>query len=853
MRLNQDWLSRLARGMFALLMAILWAGVTNVRAQPTTKPAGRSAEDRAQLVEQLSRGLRAIEDSEKTLARDTFDVQAVAKANGRDAAKHFEWVRDRTIWVPYRGSLRGGVGVLMDRMGNSLDRAILLDGLLKASGHTTRLAHADLTDTQATELLPKLRTGLPASADRDAVAAAPSLHDVATKYGLDPQRTQVTAERLRMDQQKLLQKAAERVSAQVEALQPLLVQGERTADPSVLVALRDHWWVQRQDGANWIDLDPLLPDAAAGSAVTKATTTVDADKLPDDQHQIIELRVVAEQWQGGKTSETVLLRQALKPSAVSGQTLLLMQMPLDLNTPVDFFAPGLPQRVRETALKQHEWAPALKIGKDMIVQSSISDVGVANPKPVLDSTKRTGRGAEGAGHVATDLLNAGEPAAAKPDSHFTAEWIEYEIRIPGQAPQSIRRQVFDLIGPAARAKGPPALPAMDEAAKLRRALAMSSISEVVISGCQISPQFQSHQVQAAVLANRDVLQKVLTADPTDTKAARDAVEKLQPLPSELLQVALLRGQISPAGGHVFYDQPFIAQRHCGFRTTADNQLTVLDAFDLVNNRMGVHRWSDADPATLRMAQGVADTNAEALASHAIGPRSNAAEDIATADAAGNDCVVIRTLDDPDVAKLALDADTQARLGQDLAAGYVAYCAPPTKGRPATWYRVDPKTGATLGMGMNGWGASLGEYALQVWLISFAASFFICMVATTGAAAAYGQQTVTGSNGTDVSICVGSALIAASAATIAVLIIFVARPSDEVSPMAVSPHQDSSRRVAWRPSASQAEKAPAPKAGGLPARVANRVPAPDAATVSGVVGVLAVIDALLPDGNANPAR
>ncbi len=38
----------------------------------------------------------------------------------RDPEKLFEFVRDRTYWVPYQGALRGARGVLSDRLGSSL-------------------------------------------------------------------------------------------------------------------------------------------------------------------------------------------------------------------------------------------------------------------------------------------------------------------------------------------------------------------------------------------------------------------------------------------------------------------------------------------------------------------------------------------------------------------------------------------------------------------------------------------------------------------------------------------------------------------------------------------------------------
>ena len=39
--------------------------------------------------------------------RDTFDPQVIVDNVGKDPAKLFEWVRDNTYLVPYRGALRG--------------------------------------------------------------------------------------------------------------------------------------------------------------------------------------------------------------------------------------------------------------------------------------------------------------------------------------------------------------------------------------------------------------------------------------------------------------------------------------------------------------------------------------------------------------------------------------------------------------------------------------------------------------------------------------------------------------------------------------------------------------------------
>ena len=70
--------------------------------------------------EQFDQQFRAIEAFAATVPKDTFDPEAVLAKTGRDPSAIFYWVRDSTLWVPYRGVLRGPVGVLMDRKGNDL-------------------------------------------------------------------------------------------------------------------------------------------------------------------------------------------------------------------------------------------------------------------------------------------------------------------------------------------------------------------------------------------------------------------------------------------------------------------------------------------------------------------------------------------------------------------------------------------------------------------------------------------------------------------------------------------------------------------------------------------------------------
>src|SRR4051812_438070 len=156
MRLRPDKSSRVARGTLALLLAFVWCQCPLLAVPPATAPSSKPAFDPKELADEMERFLQIVEKTEKILPRETFDPAAIVAAVGKDPEKLFAWVRNETVLVPYQGALRGERGVLMDRVGNSLDRALLLDKLLRLAGHQTRLAHGTLTREQAADLLGKL-------------------------------------------------------------------------------------------------------------------------------------------------------------------------------------------------------------------------------------------------------------------------------------------------------------------------------------------------------------------------------------------------------------------------------------------------------------------------------------------------------------------------------------------------------------------------------------------------------------------------------------------------------------------------------------------------------------------------
>ena len=120
-----------------------------------TKP--HPAEDLERLARKADGILSVLQETVQEIPGDTFDLPAIVDRAGANPGRLFQWVRDNTSLVPYVGALRGPRGVLMDRLGNSLDRSLLLSELLRLAGVRTRIVGGSLSEEQAQRLLDRCR------------------------------------------------------------------------------------------------------------------------------------------------------------------------------------------------------------------------------------------------------------------------------------------------------------------------------------------------------------------------------------------------------------------------------------------------------------------------------------------------------------------------------------------------------------------------------------------------------------------------------------------------------------------------------------------------------------------------
>jgi hypothetical protein len=721
-----------------LFFTLCWTGAAPFSTVAGAPPADSSPgpeptpEEIRAAADRIDRLAPLLEEAHRQIGRDSFDPDAVIEETGRDLTRIFEWVRDHTSWVAYRGSLRGASGVLQDRIGNSLDRALLLAELLRASGQNVRLARAELPEDVAVGLEARLRP-LPIAQPVDPVtvrnAIAASLKSIAEAHHFDPSFLIDSMDRARLAGARVMEDTVQScaqqtlgITARLGAAPALDASLERARR---IACLQDHYWVQKKEGEAWIDLDPLASDALPGATLAPPASTIDWQpkpgifRLDPKLYHRVEFRLVAEQWKGGALTERPVLTQVIEPAKMDGVTVQLGHLPLNWSLRADPSSEKDYEKKFEAAvIAEKEWLPILMVGPTPIVQSSVSSSGDVNERPSLDPVVAFGKKA-----LARQLdafgsaLGGGESA---PAGVLTAEWIEYVIHAPGEPPRTIRRQLFDLLGPAARATALDAgakvpEPRPTDSQRFNRGLALLGHSEMLITGFIPSAEFVEHLRGRSLLDNRKPLAALLRQASESTAGApqEDLVRQLTGFPYDLYAFAVIRRDWSPVRDDIHLERPNVFARHRRLRKDADGQILLCSAFDIVANDVAVRPGLPSPDFNVRLTQGIVDTNAEIAILGGCGKTGNTADFFSRA--GSEDWLVVRAVGDPAWTALEVDADLRARIDADLRAGQIVLV--PRKplvidGKPRmAWWRIDPATGQTLGIGETGWGQSTTEAAI----------------------------------------------------------------------------------------------------------------------------------------------
>ncbi len=676
--------------VLTVLSSILGALAATAQTPPDSKT----------LVDRLTAAATILREWTATLPADPRDHAPILAATGSDPAAITAWVRTQTGYVPYRGKLRGGDGVLMDRSGNALDRALLLAALLADGGHEVRIARAEISAQAAAAII-----DAPA-----ATFARPTLDSAATDALAQALNGNAVLDRNAMAEMNQAAQAADASAAAAFADRFATLEDEivtlagqpadaATARQHLVDAARDHFWVQVKSGETWTDLDPTL-----GTAPPPPAATFAANEIPEDLHHRVTIRLVVEIWGEDAPAETVLVSATRDAADMTDRIVRIGHSVSGYPSLNEIAATANPTAALQQGLVMAGgWAPVIAIGEERIVDKAFSHDGRIGPGSSPDLTG-TREAIEGSTSQAIGELG-GE--AGPPPATPTAEWIEIVISAPGEPDRVERRTIFDIVGPARRAAG--TKPELTEALAAQRGIQLAGTVQALIVPATPNEVFMARTMARDLSAAYATTAELIAAKADPDTAATTYVPAF---PAALYGYAAAR--LDP---DALPNSVQIALLHETLSLSADGTLTTGRLFDIVANRL---EGRQADRFAAHVRTGVRDAIAEYFLTGAPAAGSlNAAAAYAGDRAAGRAWRLLSPSDLAVVAALEIDADARERIAGDLRRGYMVLApqsASATVG--AAWWRIDPATGDTLSVGANGAGASMVDYAKRLqWFLA----------------------------------------------------------------------------------------------------------------------------------------
>ena len=664
----------------------------------TVTSAGLQTEASTATPESLEKLLGEIEGLVARSPRDRIDPAAVVDPS-RDPEKILAWVRANTRMVAYEGSLKGPLGVLMDRHGNSLDRALLLARLLELSGHEVRIVGGKLTSNDEAKLLA----------------------DGSKTVGAHPQTAPANA-----DMESQPRKQATNVAAMIaDNVGPL-----KAITP---VSQVRHYWVQFNDGKRWVDADPSLgsigqtrltagdkPIAIDPESSGVARQAPDGDNLDDLRHAVT-MRLVVERWEAGKLIEDTLAEvpfDAVDDGPMASTVVTFVPVNPDAGKAVQrSFASGM--ELSEKLLGERAWAVVLVDSQGHVRMGRMfNDAGIVSDVP--KSFDPTGQLAGVAGSAFGGLAGGleGDATEAESATVVTSLIANYEIKVPGKRPRQLRRFIFDSIGPELRrASGQPITrPHWTDEQVIDRGADLAAINETLVSFASLPSDEYVNRFARRLVDSKSAILKVLAGN-ADEDARQQAGSGMSFRPLELFAAT----RDSTLNEELAIVEPQVVRRIIRYVPNSNAKgLDLQLSGDLVWNR--VAPASGPASAVNLVTQGVLDTLQEPSMVLHDGPVLPGQSTAALFEEAARQGIGITTVRNAEDVRLAgFPGPARARMLEDLEAGQILVV--PGKpivldGKPRVgWWRIDPSSGQAVGMMDSGLGAVLVTYAVPVTTVS----------------------------------------------------------------------------------------------------------------------------------------
>ncbi len=606
----------------------------------------------------------------KAMPADLSDPQTLADTLDYEIEVAHLFVRDRVRFEPYLGVLKGPQGTAMTLAGNAFDQALLLANLINIMGGEAQLVTGSL-DNASTDLL--LNRAFVAVAVEPGTADTSMLIPILARYSqeLADSFKQSLEQQASNDDSGSLESDTRKLADLLQSLVGLDTKAGNNSES--LQRLKDqlgssYAWVRWRDGPSdeWQALHPVF---AQGQLPLSTQTGVITASVPEElQHRLaISLLIERQLHHGGGTEREAIMSTYSRPTAALFKQDLVIEMgpvpgPKGSSSDAAFILPYLNGAI----------APGGLAVNALGLTANASDA-LGSGAAELFARLSTRMGS------AIGALNgdSGEKGAVSNGPRLTGTVLQFKLQGPGFETQTVERRLVDF-----REAATPDFPS---------AFAFSSVVNVHIgndTGTRVAREFieQQSNVIAALPALFGVARDVLPFE----KAKKLPEFRSLPGPS-WFDANIYNNALTPAGSDdlsITRPSAFVMARHTRKQASGD-LLTYSDI--IYNPTLALRRSPDKaihiDPVSV-LTQGVRETLIESeLMRQKEGWLEREPLSVITSK---NELA-------NHIAKAHWSTAAEAMASRDIENGFKLAITNVTD----HWWRVDGKTGATLGMGALG--------------------------------------------------------------------------------------------------------------------------------------------------------
>lgn len=693
----------------------------------------------AQAQKQLDTLFKQVTALRKLIDRTQFDLDALGFELDGDPAKIIKFVTNQIAFEQYPGLLRGAQGTLMSRAGNALDQAILLHRLLVDAGYEAKILHGTLDEASGRTLLMQMfeqrSQPLPISQNMDKVRKL--FADMADKIGMSETDSTPMFDAAFQPQAITTTNYFTYTESDSDLLKSLLEKaGVKLGDPDtesrLIAEVQDYFWVEYRLGPiqRWQPVHPAFGKAALPAKLKVNETFAEERAIPDTLRHLFRVEVSIERKVGD-----ILESQIIVPAQEAAVADLIGKPYTFAITPDGIASADTITDPLEILAASNFFFPTLN-GTLMKDAQAFDRFGNIAPPDVASSPFAglfSGTSGKLSGAVdALSGLDSGEGTDGQQQFLLTAAYIDFMISMPGQTPKTIRRTLVDRIGAKNRAADKMAL--ADRSNELTDLVQLTAKSTFMLAAGRYPDAHTFDRQLEYYQSLRPLFDLVLKSDYqsiTQNDISKAKLDRLKAYWPGHFNLYPIFDQGAAIIGALNYRSEASLVIHRQEQQTTSTRVWI----DIANNARRAYTLVDdrIQPATATLLKtGVWETMTEGavLTTDLADPLST----MAVFDEATRQKIDLRVLTPDDRADIdTLDLSEQARtnLRADLDAGNVVILpAKQPKNIDLTgWWRIDPRTGQTLGLLENGMGTATVEYALT--LVLFGTCIGVASADTNG--------------------------------------------------------------------------------------------------------------------------